>query len=143
MHATSLAVLLTAALAAPLLAQHDDATTTPPQPLALHAHAADPLGGDYGLWTAGADFKARFHGDGFEFFPFVPDAERTEGLRWRTTSVRLGRNELAGDPAALQHSDSFVELRRGEVVERYDVTTRGVEQSFRIDRCQSRSTRSA
>ncbi|MBK8979780.1 MAG: hypothetical protein IPM29_28110 [Planctomycetes bacterium] len=98
----------------------------------LHTMESDPLGGEYGLWAGGPDYKASFH-DGFEFVPVLgPDAPRNLPVRWRTASVRAGAAEL-WDPATVEgaaDSDWRYVYRSGAVAEVYDLRADGVEQSF-------------
>lgn len=95
----------------------------------LHTHADDPVGGRYGLWAAGPDYKASFH-DGFTFHPYVKDAPRTLGWRWRTARVTVGGDPLDMDDPKISHTDWRVEFHSAAVIERYDVREAGVEQSF-------------
>jgi hypothetical protein len=97
----------------------------------IHTAAPDTIGGSYGLWAAGPDYKASFH-DGFAFFP-VLGADHPENLplHWRTAGVVAG-----GVPVDLAteveptHDAWRVEYQRGPMTEAYDLREDGVEQSF-------------
>ncbi len=83
------------------------------------------------LWGLGDRFKARFLADGVEFTPALGrKAERNLPLRLTTTAI--GRGRAFVEPAApdRQHQGLRVDYRRGAVVERYEVTGQGIEQSF-------------
>jgi hypothetical protein len=99
------------------------------EPVPIHTLPPDPLGGEYGTWTAAASFKASFH-DGFAFYPWIPDATHTRGMHWRTTSIRLGGSYLLHGETVTRHDARRFERERGGIVERYDVRREGVEQSF-------------
>ncbi len=130
MHSSLILLPLFAVAAAPLLAQQADGFSFT-RPVPIHSQPDDPAGGAYGLWTAGADWKASFH-DGFTFYPWIPDAQVTRGWQWRTTSVRCGAAELLGARAVARHDAQRYEVERGGVLEVYDVRAEGIEQSFRI-----------
>lgn len=98
-------------------------------PLPIHSQPDDPVGGAYGFWTAGADFKASF-ADGFTFYPWRPGAQTTLGLRWQTESVRRGTQELLAGESAVHADAHRYEIVRGALREIYDVLPAGVEQRF-------------
>ncbi len=99
----------------------------------LHAHFDDTVGGSYGLWAAGAEYKASFH-DGFSFYPRRRPDQPLVHLRWRTVSIRCGEVELRTD-APRAHTTAWRHvLDHGNVAEVYDVLAGGVEQSFVLPR---------
>lgn len=128
-----MSVALVAALSLAVVpVPQEPSRTLPPLLVPIHSQADDPLGGTYGLWAAGPDYKVSFH-DGFAFHPYVPDAERTRAWRWRTSSVRCGDRELLTERANPWHDAWRFELRSAGVIERYDVRADGVEQSFVVN----------
>ncbi|MCA8950374.1 MAG: hypothetical protein KDE27_12785 [Planctomycetes bacterium] len=131
---------------AALLAGASVLAGTPQQPDALlhglrvpiHT-AADDLGLPYGVWAAGADYKASFHGD-VTFVPYLGgDYPENQPWSWRTTSVRVGERELlatAVRPSEPQrwHDGFRYEYRHAAFTEAYDVRAEGLEQTFVFDR---------
>ncbi|MGE0145656.1 MAG: hypothetical protein AB7I19_20500 [Planctomycetota bacterium] len=113
-------------LSTPLLAQ---------DPAALeHSHPfRDQLRRDAetGLvWCSGDNFKASF-GSGFTFFPVLGEnAPKNLPLDWQTQSIRIGAQELSLSAGESSFTADRYEIRRGGIVERYDVTVSGIEQSF-------------
>ena len=117
-----------------------------PEELLIPIHSApdDPVGGPYGVWTAAASFKASFH-DGFCFYPFLgPSYSEHLPLAWHTESIHVGSTRVfdANEPmsahsARRQKRESDwryeYELRDG-IVEAYDVSKAGIEQTFTIAR---------
>ncbi len=100
----------------------------------IHTAKADPVGGEYGIWAAGADFKASFHG-GYAFYPYLGAAyPENLPLRWKTESVTAGGKALfaEGTQAETHFTDWRFEYRYPGVTEAYDVRKEGVEQSFTI-----------
>lgn len=86
----------------------------------------------YGLWAGGNAYKASFH-DGMTFVPYLGAAyPHNQPFAWRTTSVRVGEQELlaAGRAPALRHTDFHVAYEHGSVTETYDVLAEGIEQRF-------------
>ena len=84
------------------------------------------------VWAAGPDYKARFD-DGMTFFPVLGEAyPENLPLSWRTHAVRVGGESFAAldEKPVAYHDEWRFELRRPGFVERYDVRTDGVEQSF-------------
>jgi hypothetical protein len=99
----------------------------------IHSLPADPQGGAYGTWAAGADFKVSFH-DGFVFYPRMGESRPNRPLRWTTQSVTAGGRELLTAGSEPVHG---AQARRytydfGPVIETYDVRVDGVEQTFVI-----------
>lgn len=96
----------------------------------IHTHADQP---DYGLWAGGENYKVGFEG-GFEFVPYAgADYSENQFLRWRTTSVRVGTEELVTRaPHGREVNGVRYEYELGGVVEAYDVSSGGVEQTFVI-----------
>ncbi len=100
----------------------------------IHSHPADPVGGAYGTWAAGPDYKVSFD-DGFTFYPVLGESyPRNLPLRWRTESVRAGEQALVDrGTVARRHATAWrYELRYGSVTEAYDVRDDGIEQTFTI-----------
>ncbi|MBK8980107.1 MAG: hypothetical protein IPM29_29760 [Planctomycetes bacterium] len=102
----------------------------------IHTSATDPVGGDYGLWAAGPDYKVSFH-DGVTFYPLP--ARASDGhrpLQWRTQAILVGAQplaELATRPDA-DREPWRCRFEHGAVTEIYDVRADGVEQSFVLHR---------
>ena len=99
----------------------------------VHSHATEPGEQPYGTWAAGRDYKARFDG-GMTFVPQLGrDYPQNQPFAWRTTSVRVGAQELLnGRAPAMTHTDLRVEYAHGAVVEAYDVLPNGLEQTFTL-----------
>ena len=100
--------------------------------VAVHSHPVEPGQPAYGLWAAGAGYKASFH-DGMTFVPYLGRSyPHNQPFAWRTASVRLGDRELlqAGDEPACRWTDWRVEYEHGAMVEAYDVLGQGLEQTF-------------
>ena len=98
----------------------------------IHTADADPVGGAYGTWAAGPNYKVSFH-DGMTFTPYLgKSAPRNQSMSWTTTSVRIGNTELLDGrvPSARQVGDYRYEYNHGSVVEAYDVRVDGLEQTF-------------
>ena len=93
--------------------------------------AVAPDGRSAGLWAAGSDYKVSFH-DGMTFYPYVGPDLPHQPVHWRTASVRAGEQELLRGAVAPAPTwrDTRCEFDLGAVVERYDVTDDGLEQSF-------------
>lgn len=135
-------LLLTAhGFAAALSAQDHSPTNgllSDPQSLRLprtpiHTMASDE-GIAYGIWAAGADYKASFH-DGATFVPYLgKDYPRSQSLRWSTSSARVGELELRTHAPRLSHTDFRAEYDLGGIVETYDVRDEGLEQTFVLNR---------
>ena len=130
------AALLAAAFLSPaaLLAQTVPPTAlTAPMRTPIRPGPDAPDGTQSGLWAAGADYKVSFH-DGMTFYPRVGPSLPHQPLRWRTSSVRAGAQELL--PAATQPravcGDYRCDYEFGPITERYDVREDGLEQSFVI-----------
>jgi hypothetical protein len=128
---TSRAVPSTSTARAPVTVLLDSGTAVSDWRVPVHTATADPVGGHYGLWASGPDYKASFH-DGFAFYPVLgPRYPRNLPLCWRTASVRAGGVEVALQlDASAEHSDWQVRFRRGAMTEVYDLRAEGVEQSF-------------
>ena len=95
----------------------------------VHGRDGEP---EYGLWAAGQGYKASFH-DGMTFVPYLGrEYPHNQPFAWRTTSVRVGEQELlvAGKAPRLQHEAYHVAYDHGAVVETYDVLNHGLEQRF-------------
>ena len=120
--------LLLAAICAPAAAQAPSTalaiTRTP-----IHTGPAD-AGVPYGIWAAGAAYKASFH-DGACFVPYLGrDYPQTQSFQWRTRSARLGDRDLCSHEPRLTYSDFRAEFDLGSLVEAYDVREDGLEQTF-------------
>ena len=109
-------------------AQQPDAGFTPAR-VPLHTAAAEG-GIAYGLWAAGNDYKASFDA-GMTFVPYLgADYPHNQPWSWRTTSARVGEQELVTAGSSLTHWDYRAEYDLGGVVEAYDVRDEGLEQTF-------------
>ena len=100
----------------------------------IHTQDADPIGGAYGTWACGSNYKASFH-DGYAFYPVLgPSYPENLPLAWRNTQVRVGSQQLvaAGEVAKAASSAWRYEYRYAAVTEAYDVREDGVEQTFVI-----------
>ena len=102
----------------------------------VHTQQDDPIGGRYGTWAAGADYKVSFH-DGMVFVPYLGSAApRNLPLRWTTASVSVGGQRVVDVEQAPTHARApyRYEYRYGAAfVEAYDVRSDGVEQTFTLD----------
>jgi hypothetical protein len=99
----------------------------------IHTAEAD-MGVPYGVWTAGARYKASFH-DGATFVPMLGASyPHNLPLSWRTTSVRVGDDELVTQPPRLTWNEQRAEYDLGAVTEAYDVRLDGIEQTFVVAR---------
>jgi hypothetical protein len=87
----------------------------------VHGRANDP---GYGIWTAGANFKASFH-DGFAFYPRGGDDGAV--LRLHLGVAAVGPT---AQPVGRAVGDWRYEFAHGALTEAYDVRDAGVEQSF-------------
>lgn len=108
--------------------------TPPPVGVEIHTADADPVGGEYGIWAAGQDYKVSFH-DGATYVPYLGrDYPHNQPFRWSTTSVTVGEHELVTRAAPRQRrmSATRYEYDHGGVVEAYDVLLEGLEQTFVI-----------
>lgn len=102
----------------------------------IHTQEADPIGGEYGIWAAGAKYKVGFAGD-MMFVPYLGSAyPHNQPFSWHTTAVRLGTTELVGAQRQAERQQSSYQYRYqfGSVTEVYDVREDGLEQSFVLDR---------
>ncbi|MEM7200581.1 MAG: hypothetical protein AAF628_09970 [Planctomycetota bacterium] len=102
----------------------------------IHTQQDDPMGGAYGHWAAGPDYKVAFD-DGFTFYPVLGDqAPRNLPMRWRTDRITVGGRVIVdhGTKAEASATDWRYELRYPHVTEAYDVLPEGVEQTFVLDR---------
>lgn len=131
----------TAIASLPLMLCPSSLVAQTPPPAALHGPTVSPIrpgpeapdGRSSGLWAAGADYKVSFH-DGMTFYPRTGSSLPHQPVRWRTTSARAGELELLAPAHARsltpRHGDLRCEYDLGAVVERYDVRSDGLEQSF-------------
>ena len=92
---------------------------------------ADESSGASGLWTMGRDYKASFH-DGFRMtLPVGELAPKAPVFAWTTQSVLVGTETQALHRAAPQLvGQTRCEYDLGAIVEAYDVSREGVEQTF-------------
>ena len=112
------------------------------QPVALEDSLLVPLhdvvdaDGDRAAWAAGSDYKASF-GEHFRFYP-VLGASYADNLPLglRTLDVQVGgRSVLAADQRiGSVEGDRYYGYDLGGIVERYEIRSDGVEQTFLIDR---------
>jgi len=102
----------------------------------IHTAPDDPIGGAYGIWAGGRDYKVSFHGRP-TFVPYLGASyPHNQELEWSTRSIKVGSATLVA-PGARAHrrqSDHRYEYDYGAVVETYDVLSHGLEQSFVIPR---------
>ncbi len=107
-----------------------------PDPLHLRlreATALQELDGE--LWGIGPDFKAAFRADGVEFTPALGRrATHNHPLSLRTLAFGRGAVMSPTSGTAPEAAGQQARYDRGGVVERYDVTARGLEQSFVFER---------
>lgn len=132
MHAHAL--ILSCTLAALVPAQERPLPLLGKFTVPLHTAPDDPVGGAYGLWAVGHDYKVSFH-EGFRFFPLLgPEAPRNLPLAWRTEAVRFGDQPLfeGGDTRGGRDGDWRYQFRHPGVVEAYEIRADGVEQSFTV-----------
>jgi hypothetical protein len=87
---------------------------------------------DDALWVHGANWKASFTRDGATFIPFFGSkAPRDFPVSFRVESARRGAAAIAlSAPEGVQRAGDRVELDRGALVERYDLSPSQLEQSF-------------
>ncbi|MBI5850647.1 MAG: hypothetical protein HZB39_06340 [Planctomycetes bacterium] len=101
-------------------------------PTPIHTQADDPIGGAYGVWTAGPTWKASFH-DGFRFYAYATDLHEHPRLGWNTESLAIGGETLLlGEGRASWTADRHV-TEYASLREVYEVRADGVEQRFVID----------
>jgi hypothetical protein len=103
-------------------------------PLRVPIHTApdDPVGGAYGVWAVGRDYKAGFAGDA-TFVPYLgKDYPRTRQLGWHTLAVRCGNRDVVAENETPRrwHGDWRYEYRFAAMTEAYDVRADGLEQTF-------------
>lgn len=140
-HCLRAALATSFALAASLFAQQPatgpvpDASTLAMLRVPIHGHVGGEAGdGDYGLWAAGAGYKASFAG-GMRFLPVVASGAPSIAFAWRTTSARIGETELVTrTEPELRHEEWRAEYDHGSIVEAYDVRLDGLEQTFVLAR---------
>lgn len=109
------------------------ATPTTLQLPRIPVHSApDDMGQSYGIWAAGTDYKASFHGD-MTFVPYLgADYPVSRPWSWRTVSVRVGELELLTENREPErHEFEYrYEYDHGVITEAYDVRRDGLEQTF-------------
>jgi len=122
------------ALVLPVLAAFAAAQGQHPLPLRLQdAAALHPLDGE--LWGIGPDFKAAFRRDEVEFTPALGDAApRNFPLTLRTVAIGRGTAGTPVSAATPTATGQRAVYDRGSVIERHDVSKRGIEQSFVFER---------
>lgn len=96
----------------------------------VHTAPEDVVGGSYGTWAAGRDYKVSFD-DGVAFWPYTQDA-RHAGLhwRWRTIAIATGEVTVAAAAPTRRLAPTRVEFDHGNVCEAWDVHPDHVEQTF-------------
>ena len=132
MHARALILFCT--LAVCLLAQDRQPPLFGKFTVPLHTAPDDPVGGPYGLWAVGHDYKVSFH-DGFRFFPLLgANAPCNLPLGWRTEAVRFGEVPLfeGGDARGGRDGDWRYQFCHPGVVEAYEIRADAIEQSFTV-----------
>ncbi len=98
----------------------------------IHSAEPDPVGGEYGIWASGPDYKVSFH-DGFAFYPLLGRSyPENLPLLWKTESVTAGGRSLVppGTAPETRFTDWRFEYRYPGITEAYDVRKSGVEQTF-------------
>jgi hypothetical protein len=101
-------------------------------PIPIHTAPADPVGGEYGIWAVGKDYKVSFHA-GMAFVPYLgAEYPRTQQLGWHTTAVGRGETLLVDErsESTRWHDDFRFEYRFAGMTEAYDVRREGLEQTF-------------
>lgn len=104
-------------------------------PTAVGERVLYDSGTDGRLWASGATFKASFGRDGFVYVPFFgARAARNHPVHFTLAAVRVAGQPVAFD-ADVQptRSGDRVVFDRGIVREVYDLTLRGIEQTFVVD----------
>ena len=102
----------------------------------IHTAQDDPEGGEYGIWASGATYKVSFH-DGFAFYPVLGEEyPQNLPLVWRTRSIEVGGTSIVSSAtkSTPHHTDWRYEYRYPGVTEAYDVSEKGVEQTFVLHR---------
>lgn len=95
----------------------------------IHTAAADQSI-PYGIWGAGPRYKVSFH-EGATVVPYLgQNYPRSQSVRWKTQSARIGNLELCTQSPALSYRDLRAEFDLGGVVEAWDLRADGVEQTF-------------
>lgn len=83
------------------------------------------------LWAAGATYKAQFRPQGVQFLPFFgSDLPANVTLDLELESVRLAGQPLSLVDAMPERRHSTIDYDRGAVLESYQVTGTGLEQTF-------------
>lgn len=103
-----------------------------PQRVPVHTQQRGPGEQPYGVWAAGAGYKASFH-DGMTFVPYLGGGyPHNQPWSWRTQSVRFGEQELlsADESPERRDGDYRVEYQFARFTEAYDVLAEGLEQTF-------------
>ncbi len=123
-----------AAIVLPVLAA--TAVAQAPETLARSLRSAAALQRlDGELWGIGPDFKAAFRTDGVEFTPALGRrAPHNHPLSLRTLAIGRGPVPAPVREAEPAATGLRVAYDRGIAIERYDVSPRGIAQSFVFDR---------
>jgi hypothetical protein len=83
------------------------------------------------LWAKGANFKASFDGQGWQFIGQPrADATTLQPIHFRLAGAQVGSKQLGIAAVAPSRSEHRIEWHHGPVVEAIDVTSHGVEQTF-------------
>ncbi len=93
----------------------------------LHTNLPDPVGGEYGVWSAGPDWKASFH-DGFRFHARAPELQQAPSLFWQFESLTVGGEMVELAKADVHWEGRRHETARGTLLERYDMVAIGSAQ---------------
>jgi len=129
---TTRLLFLLLSLAAGASAQAPDGSAPPFDLRQAHGVCSDDAGVP---WAVGHDYKARFADGAMEFVPALgPTASRNLPLVFRLQSIACGtallHDAAAGPAPTATIHDRQIAFVRSPVVERYDATPAGVEQSF-------------
>jgi len=136
MRTTNITLLLAAALLAPTAAQepHRDQGALAERLASLPLLAPITTGPGGETDCAGPHYHASFH-DGFVFRVAPPEPQRAApAMRWTTESARWGTKPLRVPDAhaEIRHDGERAERLGLDLVEVYDASPHGIEQSFRI-----------
>ncbi len=114
-------IVLAVALSPPSLPLPLASFAAPALPRVLHDVREDGV-----VWSLGQNWKMRFDGDGATYFPKLgPRAPGNRPVAFRLAGAAPGTVTLDGDR---------VTIDRGDVIETYDLSPLGVEQSFVLAR---------
>ncbi len=100
----------------------------------IHRAEDDEIGGRYGIWAGGRDYKVAFH-DQPTFIPYLGGGyPTTQHLGFTTRSITVDGVDILHGPRGVRERREVGEARYeylyGEVIEAYDVRVEGLEQTF-------------